>query len=312
MSKNAQYLCEMCNFKTRNKTDYSRHIGTPKHVANAKMRKKDIEKTHPHDNAENICQCGKIYKHHSGLWRHKKVCCVVNHCDSNEKLEDKNTSTHPYDSLTNNITEKDLILYLIKENQEFKELIMEQSNKMLELASKPSTINNTNCNNKHQFNLQVFLNEKCKNAMNISEFVSSLEIESNDFEDMGKLGYVQGISNIFIKGLKDLDETVRPLHCSDKKRETLYIKDNDVWDRDDTKDKIRNAISLVAHKNFKFIPIWRDANPSSVDVTSKKNSEYMRIVNQVTTCITPDDEAGINRIIRNVANTVTIDRSAEA
>jgi hypothetical protein len=210
-------------------------------------------------------------------------------------------------------------MYLLKENKEFKELILDQSNKMveqsskmLELAAKPTNIiNNTNSNNNNkQFNLQVFLNEKCKNAMNMSDFLDTIQIEDEDFENIGKLGYVQGISNIFIKGLKDLDETLRPLHCNDIKRETLYIKDNDVWNKDDNKHKIRNAIALIAHKNFKYIPIWQDANPSSFDVTNKKNDLYMKIANQVTTAITPDDELGINKIIRNVANKVVIDKDS--
>jgi hypothetical protein len=191
---------------------------------------------------------------------------------------------------------------LLFDNQEFKSMI-------LDIVSKPSTTITTNCNNNNkQFNLNVFLNEKCKDAMNMSDFISSLEIQDEDFENIGKLGYIQGISNIFIKGLKDLDETVRPMHCNDLKRETLYIKDNDVWNKDDNKQKIRNAIALIAHKNFKYIPIWIESNPQALDGTTKKNDLYMKIANQVTTCITPDDELGINKIIRNVANKVLIDK----
>jgi hypothetical protein len=122
------------------------------------------------------------------------------------------------------------------------------------------------------------------------------------------LAFAIGISNIFIKGLKNLDKTLRPMHCNDIKRETLYIKDNDTWDKDDNKQKVRNAIAMIAHKNFKYIPVWREANPSSFDVTTKKNDLYMKIANQVTTAITPDDELGINKIIRNVANSVIIDK----
>jgi hypothetical protein len=198
---------------------------------------------------------------------------------------------------------------LIFDNKEFKEMMFEQSNKMLEMASKPSTINNMNNSNNKQFNLNVFLNEKCKNAMNMSEFLDTIQIEDDDFENIGKLGYVQGISNIFIKGLKNLDETLRPMHCNDLKRETIYIKENDIWDKDENKQQIRKVIALIAHKNFKYIPIWREANPSSFDVTTKKNDLYMRIANQVTTAITPDDEFGINKIIRNVANSVVIDKA---
>jgi len=215
------------------------------------------------------------------------------------------------------ITDKKLLLELIKQNQslifenkEFKELLVEQSNKMLELASKPYNIINANCNNtsNNQFNLQFFLNENCKDAMNMSDFINSIQIENDDFENMGKLGYVQGISNIFIKNLKSLEETKRPIHCNDIKRETLYIKENDVWDKDDNKKQVKHAIALIAHKNFKYIPVWQEANPSSFDVTTKKNDLYMRIANQVTTAITPDDDSGINKIIRNVANRVIIEK----
>jgi len=291
--KTAVYSCNTCAFKTRNKTDFDRHLLTPKHEKRYIM----IQKNASIDTEMKKCECGNVYKHHSGLWRHKKKC-------KSQECKEEDLAL-----LGEKMTEKDLIMYLLKENKEFKELILDQSNKMMELATKPSTINNMNCNNKQQFNLNLFLNEKCKNAMNMSDFVSSLEIENDDFEDIGKLGYVQGISNIFLKGLKDLDETIRPLHCSDRKRETLYIKDNDEWNKDDNKEKIRNAIALIAHKNFKYIPIWKDANPSAMDVTTKKNDQYMRIINQVTTGITPEDDTGINKIIRNVANRVTIDRT---
>jgi hypothetical protein len=219
------------------------------------------------------------------------------------------------------LTEKQLIVEVLKQNQalilenkEFKEMILEQSSKMLEtndklidqIAKSNTTINN-NCNNK-QFNLNLFLNEKCKNAMNMSDFVNSLKIMDDDFEDIGKLGYIQGISNIFIKGLKDLDETARPVHCSDIKRETLYIKDNDVWDKDNNKEKMKQVIAEIAHKNVKYIPIWRDLHPEAMDGTTKKNDQYMRIANQVMTATTPDDDVGINKIIRNVANKVCIEK----
>jgi hypothetical protein len=145
--------------------------------------------------------------------------------------------------------------------------------------------------------------------MNMSDFIDSIQIENDDFENIGKLGYVQGISNIFIKNLKDLDETVRPMHCNDLKREVLYIKENDVWDKDENKKQVRHAIAMIAHKNFKYIPVWTDENPQALDCTTKKNDQYMRIANQVATAITPDDDAGINKIIRNVSQNVIIDKT---
>jgi len=287
-----KYYCETCNYTTSRYSQYDRHILTPKHkrliLTNGKV---PVE--------EHYCKCGKIYKHLSSLYKHRNSC--------------KFLLTPQSEDMTKNEMIKQLMIQnqqLIFDNKEFKELIMDQSSKMLELALKPSSIiNNTNSNNNNnQFNLNLFLNEKCKNAMNMSEFIDSIQIEDDDFENMGKLGYIQGISNIFIKGLKDLDETVRPMHCSDIKRETLYIKDNDVWDKDDNKKHVKHAIAMIAHKNIKYIPIWTDANPQALDGTTKINEQYMRIANQVTTAITPDDDTGINKIIRNVANKVCIEK----
>jgi len=280
-----KFSCEVCYYNTSRLSQYERHILTPKH----KKLTTTNRKVPP---VEYACKCGKIYKHSSSLCKHRTNCHFIEHINNED--------------ISKNEIIKQLLMQnqqLIFDNQEFKNMI-------LEIVSKPttSTINNTNCNNKQQFNLQVFLNEKCKDAMNMSDFISSLKILDEDFENIGKLGYVQGISNIFIKGLKDLDETMRPIHCNDIKRETLYIKDNDVWGKDDNKHQIRHAIALIAHKNFKYIPIWIEANPQALDGTTNKNDQYMRIANQVTTAITPDDDSGINKIIRNVANKVIIDK----
>jgi uncharacterized C2H2 Zn-finger protein len=293
------YECKKCDYLSCNKSDYAKHLETKKHNGLHPAAKKSQKSlfASPYDNSiEPICICGKIFQHRQSLSRHKTKCGYVEKKDSEE--------------MTKNELLKQLMLQnqqLIFENKEFKELILNQSNKMMELATKPSTINNMNCNNKQQFNLNLFLNEKCKNAMNMSEFVDSIQIMDDDFENIGRLGYVQGISNIFMKGLKDLDETARPMHCSDIKREVLYIKDNDKWDKDNG-DKIRKTIAEISHKNVKYIPIWRDANPLAQDGATKKNDQYMQIVNQVMTSITPDDPNGINKIIHNVANMVVIDK----
>jgi hypothetical protein len=237
-----------------------------------------------------------VYKYRQGLWKHRQICF-----ENNSKL---NTTNKRDEKEETDISERELIKKLLKENQEFKLLILECINKP------QNTINNTitNSNNK-QFNLNFFLNETCKNAMNITDFVNSLEIESKELEDFGKLGYVKGISNIFIRGLKELGETERPLHCTDKKRETLYIKENDIWEKENVnKEKMRKAIKDIIHKNFKQIPKWRDDNPGSDDISSKKNIEYMHILNQVMTGIYCDDVPIINRIIKTVSTEVYLDK----
>jgi len=289
------YVCTNCDYKTSRKSQFDRHLLTAKH-----KKLTNLTKIVPNGSEEHICGlCKKNYSTRVGLWYHKKKCTFK--------------EVHASEEMTKNELIKQLMIQnqqLIFDNKEFKELILDQSSKMLELASKPSSVinNNNSNNNNKQFNLNVFLNERCKNAMNMSDFIDSIQIEDDDFENMGKLGYVQGISNIFIKGLKDLDETVRPLHCSDIKRETLYIKDNDVWDKDDNKKHVKHAIAMIAHKNIKYIPIWTEANPQALDGTTKINEQYMRIANQVTSAITPDDDSGINKIIRNVANKVCIEK----
>jgi hypothetical protein len=289
------FFCIKCHYNTSKKSSFDKHLTTAKHqlvtFGNAEVALND-------SHLYSCEKCNKYFKSRHGLWYHKKKC------DSMQQ------------NVTENMTENDIVKILLKENKEFKEIIIDQGNKMIEqskmmmdFASKnKSTVNNNINTNNNQFNMQFFLNEKCKNAMSITDFVDSIEILDEDFENIGKLGYVQGISNIFIKGLKGLDETVRPIHCSDIKRETLYIKDNNEWNKDENQQKIRRTIALIAHKNLKYIPVWKEANPTSSDVTTKKNDLLMKIMNQVTTCITPDDELGINKIIRNVANNVCINK----
>jgi hypothetical protein len=289
------YECNLCHYNTSRKSNFEKHIHTKKHM-DLQMAdncyKKVAEVVPNHYNQDLLCNCGKIFQHRQSLFKHRKKCSNQNELNKDELIKQLITQNQQ----------------LIFENKEFKNFMFEQNNKLIDLASKPSYINN-NCNNKNQqFNLQFFLNEKCKNAMNMSDFIDSIQIGDNELEDIGKLGYIQGISNIFIKGLKDLDETMRPLHCNDIKRETLYIKDNDVWNKDDNQKKIRNAIAMIAHKNFKYIPLWTHSHPEAFDVTTKKNELYNRIANQVTTAITPDDDTGINKIIRNVASKVVIDK----
>jgi hypothetical protein len=224
----------------------------------------------------------------SGLWKHKKIC-------QNKKQD---------------------ILTIFKQNQEFKDLIIEQNKQILEqnkqlfelVKEKQITVNSNHTTN--NFNLQIFLNEKCKDALNIMDFVSSLKLQLTDLESMGKLGYSEGISKIFIRGLKELDIFKRPIHCSDVKRDTLYIKDKDAWEKEnDNKDKMKIAINFIAHENIKQIPVWVVENPDANDYESKKHMEYIKILGESMGAYEEDIiNKNYQKIIKNVAKEVAIEK----
>jgi len=280
------YICESCNYKTNKKSSWGKHIRTFKHnKINSNIKFDDYKKY-----TCNFCE--NSYKHHSSLWSHKKKCILkLNnyknfiseesflYCSStvstkNEKdlifkLLEENKKK---DEIMKIINKKDEIINnLLLDNKEFKNILIENMNNI--------TIN-TNCNNKTQFNLNLFLNETCKNAMNIDDFIKTIEVNNNDLEDIGKLGYIQGVSNIFIKALKGLNETERPLHCTDKKREIFYVKDNNVWEKEnDKKERIRKIIRMILHENSKYLnSLWKKNNPLWEDSESKKHKEYMNII----------------------------------
>jgi len=262
-SKNIfKFYCKFCDFGCHKKGDWNRHIQRGKHL---KLTQSDImvtEKTSTH-----ICdRCYKKYLSRNGLWKHKQQC-IQNTAEKNKKEE--------------TTSDKDLIQFLMKVSSEFKQLILEQSKTMNELAKKAGNNNNNTNNNNQQFNLNFYLNKTCKNAMNIMDFVSQLQVAIKDLEETGRLGYAEGISKIFINGLKQMNVTDRPIHCSDVKRETLYIKDNNEWNKE-TENKIilTNAIKHVAHKNMKNISEWTKENPEYNEPTTKVNDKYLMIVSE--------------------------------
>jgi len=285
------FCCEKCHYNTCKKSQYDRHLLTPKHK-NGKNDKNDNEKVPD----ALSCSCGKKYKHLSGLSRHKKTC--------NKNKEE------PHEPSNN------VILELLKQNQEFKELIIEQNKQIVELASKvgANTINNTTNNNTNNFNLQFFLNEQCKDALNIMDFINQLQLKTTDLDMVGRIGYSEGISKLFIRGLKQLDVFKRPVHCSDLKREVLYVKDKDSWEKDnDDKNKMKTAIKYIAAKNFKQINEWRAKNPESDDYDSKRHMDYHQIViHSMGGSTKEEDEKHYNKIIKNVAKEVTIDKTDPA
>jgi len=288
------FHCCICDFKSFNKKDYNRHLHTKKHIIN-------VEQYNIIENSQKPsykCQCGKIYKDNSGLWRHKKKCInkKIDYELSEEKDKIKETEA--------------LIQYLMKENTEFKQLILDQNKQIIEMAKNSGHNNNNNNTTNNSFNLNLFLNETCKNALNIMDFVNQLQVEIKDLEETGRIGFSDGISKIFINGLKDLDISLRPVHCSDLKRETLYIKNDDQWNKEnEEKTILTNAIKHVAHKNIKQIPFWQKENPEYNDPNSKQNDKYMKMICNVMSGSTKEEqEQNINKVIRNVSKEVTIDK----
>jgi hypothetical protein len=292
MPKNAEFFhCEYCDFKCSKQSNYSTHLLTAKHLKRYNMIQNDTKKMPKNATSQYMCDCGRIFSYHSGLWRHKKKC---KENKENEELE-KLVSEH------NGPTDKELMMMLIKDNSEMKKMMME--------VIKNGTHNTNNSHNK-TFNLQFFLNEQCKDAINITDFVNSIQLQLEDLEETGRLGYVDGISRVVIKNLDDMNTHKRPIHCSDSKREILYIKDNDQWIKEnDNKDTMIKMIKQVANKNMKKIPEWVKAHPDCLDSDSKQNDKYLRIVSNSMSGSTEEEQKNnINKIISKVAKEVVINK----
>jgi len=309
--KSPNFMCTKCDYKCSKNSDYVKHLKTLKHIRTEQEYKEST--THN----EYLCECGKKYSYHSGLWKHKKSCTYI---FNNSPLEtnDSPLDTNVAPQFDPTIMDKDeLIKYLMKENSEFKEMLVEQNKIVMKMCEKSidtgKTINNnTNCHNvnNNSFNLNLFLNEKCKDAINISDFVDNIKLQLTDLEHFGYTGYVEGVSRILVKNLKDLDTYSRPIHCSDLKREVLYIKDNNQWTKEsEDKPVLKNAIKQVANKNIKQIQAWKDNNPGCCNSESKKNDQYINIVmNSMSGGSNEEQVSNISQIVKNVAKVVTIDK----
>ena len=285
-----KYICEKCHFNSCNKNDYTRHINTLKHT-NTNNQSVSNEKTQKNSFA---CKCGKKYKDNSGLWRHKKTCKVEENINSkSDEMQDI----------------KEFMKYLMKENSEFKNIIIDTQNQMFKvLENGTHNTTNTNSHNK-SFNLQFFLNETCKNAMNINDFVNSLQLQLSDLEKVGEVGYIEGISNIIIKNLNALDVTLRPVHCTDKKRETMYIKDEDKWEKeDDNKSKLHKMVRRVSNKNIDMISDFKLLHPEWKKSTSKVSDQFNTIVIESMGGAGDNDFEKEEKIIKRVAKEVLIDK----
>ena len=262
------YSCIKCNFDTRNKKDYNRHLTTAKHKKVDVLN--DVEPDSPQPIACSICQ--KEYVSRSGMWYHQKKCKGP---DPESTDAPQTTLPKPEemmalmfefmrDKLPDKSDQSHLILELVKQNSEFKDLLIEQNKQMMELANKAG---NNNCNNttNNKFNLNVFLNETCKDAITMDDFINSIQVTREDFIHTGEFGFIEGISTTLMKNFRNMDLHTRPLHCTDLKRETVYIKNADKWEKDDAdKTHLRKAVRGVAKKNMK--EMWRWYNDSKPEV----------------------------------------------
>jgi len=284
------FFCEVCDYSSNRKSQYNRHLFTPKHIKSTNVNEKVQKST-----AEFICSCGKKYKERSGLWRHNTKCKTQNNYEN--KIENTEFS-------------KEQFFTILKQNTELQQLLVEQGKTIIELSknNQINSNNTTNSNNK-AFNLNLFLNETCKDAMNIMDFVDSIKLQLSDLETVGKIGYVEGITNIINKNLKALDVSQRPVHCTDKKREVLYIKDENKWEKEnEDKTKIRKAIKHIAHKNSKLISEFRELHPDCGKSISKYSDQFNKIVIEAMGGHGDNDTEKENKIIANISKNVTIEK----
>jgi len=302
MPKNAEFYCGYCDFKCCKKSNWIIHINTTKH--NYRVNGNNMENAEIDKNAENICDCGKKYATKSGLWKHKPKCTVKNNMKNTVVKEETNDKD-------------DLILMLIKQNSaliketsDFKNLMIEQQNMMMKVIEN-GTHNTTHTNSHNKaFNLNLFLNETCKDAMNINDFVESIKLQVSDLENVGEIGFVEGISNIIVKNLNALDVTKRPIHCTDKKREIIYIKDENTWEKDESQCKMRRMIKKVVSKNQRLIPKFKEQNPEYNKSYSKVSDKYNKLIIESMGGSGDNDLEKEDKIIRNIAKNIVVDKSA--
>jgi hypothetical protein len=296
-----KFVCEICNFKCSKKGDHNRHIATDKHKLLTNTN------TLASKNITFNCDCGKVYKHMPTLCAHKKKCIYKKEKEKEKEKEKDDDDDNYYEGI--NIKDKDaLVLHLLKQNGDLQK-------SLIEMTCKSNITNNNTNSNSHNttnnaFNLNFFLNETCKDAMNISDFVSSIKMSLDDLENTGRQGYIEGISSIIINNLNKLGQIDRPLHCGDNKREILYIKDNNEWVKEsDDKPILTRAIKSIANQNIKQIKTWRDKHANCTDSESNKNNLYLKIVSNSMNGLTKEEgDKNISKIISNVAKKTIIQK----
>jgi DNA-binding ferritin-like protein len=286
-----EFYCQKCDYKTCRRYNFNLHINSIKHKnnENADKNNANLAKT---SNTHNCINCNKSFNDRAGLWRHKKKCIKTESLAEYKK--DEPTDKQLFMMLLQQNSE------LIKEHSDLKEIILE----IVKNGTHNTTTTHTNSHNK-AFNLNFFLNETCKNAMNITDFVDSIKLQLSDFMNIGEVGFVEGISNIIVKNLNSLDETVRPIHCTDQKRETFYIKDQNIWEKEEEdRKKLHKMIKGIAYKNKKLMKTYKEKYPDYNDPDSHRSDIYSKTVIEAMDC----KEESREKIIRNISKATILDR----
>jgi hypothetical protein len=311
------FSCKNCNYSCSKKNDLDKHFLSRKHKCNSLCNKKfAIDTAH-----EYSCDiCSKVYKSRVGIWRHKKTCIKAPNT-----LEEETITPHILDSSSSEVKAlTNLVLEIVKNNTELQKQqndlqkqnveIQKQNTdlqkQLVEVCKNTSNVNINSNNNSHNktFNLHFFLNEQCKDAMNISDFADSFDLQLSDLESVGELGYVEGITKLFVDKLNSMDIYKRPIHCSDAKREILYVKDDNKWEREERNNpKLRYAIKTISFRNMKLAVLWSDTYPESKNGESHLNDTYMKLIKESTG---GNGEISISedKIIRRIAKTILIEK----
>jgi hypothetical protein len=295
-----KFYCNLCDYSCSKKSDYVKHLQTIKHLD--KMDNRKLAKTRqtivP---SEYVCHCGKKYKYQSGLCKHKRYC-------QSSMIDDNESITGITEQNNHSNTMQTQFIDLLRQNQEFKELIIDQNKTIMELSNRTNITNNT-INNNQKFNLNFFLNTTCKDAMNMSEFIENININMQDIENIGKNGYVAGMTDVILSRIKNLEVSKRPLHCTDLKRETMYIKDNDEWSKDTPENtKLKKMITIVAEQNYNTVPLWRKKHPECEDWNNPKYDFCIDMMKNIIGDVGDGQTRLDNKVIKNLSRHILIEK----
>jgi hypothetical protein len=300
-----KFECNICDYSTGKTSSYTKHRLTAKHI---RLTSVDAKSTTSYQ-----CSCGKEFNQRQGLWRHKQKCELLSPTiQDDQKVADTTSTNNSIEMITLFKQQNDLIIELVRENADFKELLIDQNKQMIELA-KNAGHNTTNNTTNNKFNLNFFLNETCKDAITMSDFINSIEVTLEDFIQTGNIGFVDGISKVMVERIKVMDLHTRPMHCTDLKRETLYIKNNDKWEKEDNdKTLLRKAVKNIANKNYNKLSTWYNNSKPAVEIIGSEDCEnYFKYYKAALGGYDKEEDKKFEeKIIKNVLKEVLLNKDA--